>query len=316
MTQSECEYRDYIKCQTYMSVKVMQNKTPKILIIGLGQIGYANAEYISEIGFHADGYDINKDAVKRAIADGVIRKEAKTFENYDYYMICVSTHDPQTVTLPSFDGLIRTIKRINREAKKTVLITIESTISETVCDEILNAVDHKLHVAHMTHRYYVKEKGKHGVRQLRVLGGCKQCCVNEAKNFYGRILDIPFCVVSSLKLAALCKVVENTYRFLEIAFAEELKILCDSHALDFEELRNAVNTKWNINILEPRAGIGGHCLPKDTQMYLDMAKNISSSIMESAVYINAEFEANLLDKRDFGIIPYKEKLINARQSLF
>jgi UDP-N-acetyl-D-mannosaminuronate dehydrogenase len=77
--------------------------------------------------------------------------------------------------------------------------------------------------------------------------------------------------------------VENSYRFVEIAFAEELKMMCDQLGVAYEGLRQAVNTKWNIKLLEAKDGIGGHCLPKDTQMYLNVATNfLNLSIVEAA----------------------------------
>jgi nucleotide sugar dehydrogenase len=289
----------------------MKNESPKILIIGLGQIGYANAEYLTKLGLHADGFDINENATKKAISDKVIKKEPPTFQDYDCYMICVSTHDPQNMSIPNFNGLDDVIKRISREGKENALITIESTISKHFCDRILSTLGHRLHVVHVPHRYYDKEKERHGVKQLRVLGGYKKCCVKEAKNFYENVLGIPLHEVGSLQVAALSKVVENTHRFLEIAFAEELKLLCDSYALDFRELREAVNTKWNVKILEAQKGIGGHCLPKDTQMYLRLTRNMPSSILESAVQIDNKFKSNLLDKTTFGILPFDKKVITA-----
>ena len=77
----------------------------------------------------------------------------------------------------------------------------------------------------------IKEKKDHGVRQLRVLGGCKTCCSSEAISFYKNILDIPIYTLTSVELAELTKVVENTHRFLEIAFAEELKMFCEGTGL-------------------------------------------------------------------------------------
>jgi UDP-N-acetyl-D-mannosaminuronic acid dehydrogenase len=90
-------------------------------------------------------------------------------------------------------------------------------------------------------------------------------------------LGIPLQILTCVEFAELTKVIENTHRFLEIAFAQELKMFCDDHALDFEELRASVNTKWNENIFEARQGIGGHWLPKDTQMYYEMSKHLLSS---------------------------------------
>ncbi|HEY7080699.1 MAG TPA: hypothetical protein VH500_13420, partial [Nitrososphaeraceae archaeon] len=55
------------------------------------------------------------------------------------------------------------------------------------------------------------------------------------------------------------------------------------------ELREALNTKWNVNILEPRDGIGGHCLPKDTKMFLQSSKSIRSKILASAIEVDEDY---------------------------
>jgi UDP-N-acetyl-D-mannosaminuronate dehydrogenase len=54
-------------------------------------------------------------------------------------------------------------------------------------------------------------------------------------------------------------------------------------------LRDSLNTKWNVNILEPREGIGGHCLPKDTKMFLNSSKSIRSRIIEAAIQVDSEY---------------------------
>jgi UDP-N-acetyl-D-mannosaminuronic acid dehydrogenase len=54
-------------------------------------------------------------------------------------------------------------------------------------------------------------------------------------------------------------------------------------------LRDSLNTKWNVNILEPREGIGGHCLPKDTKMFLNSSKSIKSKILEAAIEVDNEY---------------------------
>ncbi|HYZ59817.1 MAG TPA: hypothetical protein VE544_09190, partial [Nitrososphaeraceae archaeon] len=54
-------------------------------------------------------------------------------------------------------------------------------------------------------------------------------------------------------------------------------------------LRDSLNTKWNVNILEPREGIGGHCLPKDTKMFLNSSKSIKSRILEAAIDVDNEY---------------------------
>jgi UDP-N-acetyl-D-mannosaminuronic acid dehydrogenase len=293
----------------------MNTTNPKILIIGLGEIGYHNAEYISQTGLNVEGYDINPKAIQRALNDKVITKESQSFQNYDCYMICVSTHNPQNMFVPYFDGLLSVAERLAVEGKEGALVTIESTIPRGMTDKICDILKHRLHVAHVPHRYFGEEKKEHGVNQLRVLGGCNACCIFEATEFYRDLLGIPIKPVTSPQIAELTKVLENTHRFLEIAFAEELKMFCEEQGLDFEELRASINSKWNENILEARDGIGGHCLPKDTKMFFELSKHllpnstIAAAIQSDELYkkiVKKEFFVCSLEKVTVGSIKKSE----------
>ena len=99
-------------------------------------------------------------------------------------------------------------------------------------------------------------------------------------------LGIPMHPVSEVEIAELTKIVENAHRYLQIAFAEDLYLYCQANNINFAELRDSLNTKWNVNVLEPREGIGGHCLPKDTKMFLNSStftkSSISSKIIQAA----------------------------------
>ena len=85
--------------------------------------------------------------------------------------------------------------------------------------------------------------------------------------------------VSDIEIAELTKIAENAHRYLQIAFAEDLYLYCQANNINFTELRDALNTKWNVHILEPREGIGGHCLPKDTKMFLQSSQSLKSKIL-------------------------------------
>jgi UDP-N-acetyl-D-mannosaminuronate dehydrogenase len=102
-------------------------------------------------------------------------------------------------------------------------------------------------------------------------------------------LGIPMHPVSDIEIAELTKIIENAHRYLQIAFAEDLYLYCQANNINFAELRDSLNTKWNVNILEPREGIGGHCLPKDTTMFLNSSKSIKSKIIEAAIQVDAEY---------------------------
>jgi UDP-N-acetyl-D-mannosaminuronic acid dehydrogenase len=102
-------------------------------------------------------------------------------------------------------------------------------------------------------------------------------------------LGIPMHPVPEVEIAELTKIVENAHRYLQIAFAEDLYLYCQANNINFAELRDSLNTKWNVNILEPRDGIGGHCLPKDTKMFLSSSKSIKSKIIEAAIQVDSEY---------------------------
>ena len=288
----------------------------RILIIGLGQIGYHDAEYMTSLGLRVDGYDINRKTGERALKEGILRTLTTSFQDYDCYVIAVSTHNPLNIEQPSFDALFQIAERLSCEGKKNALVAIESTVTKGTCDEIQDILGHRLHVAHVPHRFFGEDKMTHGVRQLRVLGGCNKCCTQKALRFYGGILNIPVHRVRLIELAELSKVIENSHRFLEIAFAEELKMMCDAYGWSFEELREAVNTKWNVKILEARQGIEGHCLPKDSQMYLNLSNSIAqASIIDGAKATDREYKQKLEQNKGLRTIvpdiPFHQHPISA-----
>ena len=271
-----------------------KTESQKVLVIGLGQIGYSNAEYMTRRGLHVEGFDISEKAVKRALDDGVIQNRATGFAGYDYYFICISTHNPDDMFVPYQQGIFDLAETIAKEGKEGALLGIDSTITRGTTRKVCDIVGHKLHVVHVPHRFYIHEKDKHGVNQTRVLGGCESCCVEKGREFYGEMLGIPLHAVSAVETAELTKIVENTYRYVEIAFAEELKIFCDNSGISFGELRGAINTKGNIKILHAKKCIGGDCLPKDSQMFLTLTRNVlETSIIDAAKKIDLEYRRHI-----------------------
>ena len=100
-------------------------------------------------------------------------------------------------------------------------------------------------------------------------------------------LGIPLHPVSNIEIAEISKIAENAHRYLQIAFAEDLYLYSQANGINFAELREALNSKWNVNILEPRDGIGGHCLPKDTKMFLQSSQSQNKSkILGAAIEVD------------------------------
>jgi UDP-N-acetyl-D-mannosaminuronate dehydrogenase len=298
---------DYLNCS-----KSPDEKFSKILIVGLGRVGLPVAKYVKKRGFDVYGYDIDPKMMNKAEKTEGIKK-ATSFDNFDAYILCILTHKPEDIFSPQIDDLLAVVDRISNEAKNGGLISIESTIPKGTSRKILEKVKHRLHVAHVPHRYYSLEPEKHGVNQVRVMGGVYECCLKTAMRFYDgkksslkenlnhgsksessqllkRHLGIPVHPVSEIEIAELSKIVENTNRYLQIAFAEELYLYCQANNIDFSELHDALNTKWNVEILEPREGIGGHCLPKDTKMFLESTKTWKSKIVTAAVEVDEDYQ--------------------------
>jgi UDP-N-acetyl-D-mannosaminuronic acid dehydrogenase len=338
----------------------------KVLIIGLGQLGLPVAKYVKEKGFDVYGYDISQKAIQRAEKIAAIKK-ADNFSEFDVYIICISTHKPDDMFTPQIDGLLSIVQeKIAKEAKNGSLVSIESTIPRGTSKKVFEMLNHRLHVAHIPHRWYALEEKEHGVNQLRVVGGVCDCCLNAAVQFYGQInvsnninnnndsnnkinidngngnangknsilmgdtgieithstvddatsssssttgkknidinytpnLEIPLHPVSDVEIAEITKIAENAHRYLQIAFAEDIYLYCQSNSINFPELREALNTKWNVEILEPRDGIGGHCLPKDTKMFLQSSKSVAtrSRILTASMEVDEEYKRYRLSR--------------------
>ncbi len=293
-------------------------KRNKVVVIGLGQLGLPVAKYVKEKGFDAYGYDISEKAMSTAEANFGIKK-ATNFGHFDVLIICVSTHVPDDMFSPQVDGLMSVVEKISREAKTGALVSIESTIPKGTSQKVFKRLGHRLHVVHAPHRWYALEEQDHGVNQLRILGGVNKCCLEEGLKFYdGKIsnnngnltpandetlaLSIPMHPVSSIEVAELTKIIENAHRYLQIAFAEELYLYCSANSISFPELRNSLNTKWNVQILEPGDGIGGHCLPKDTKMFINSSNAMKIKILQAATEID-ECYRNYIQSREKMTIP-------------
>jgi UDP-N-acetyl-D-mannosaminuronate dehydrogenase len=113
--------------------------------------------------------------------------------------------------------------------------------------------------------------------------------VSKSMLYKTQSLDIPMHPVSEIEIAELTKVIENANRYMQIAFAEDLYLYCQTNNMNFSELRDALNTKWNVEILEPRDGIGGHCLPKDTKMFVKSTRSIRSKILAAAMEVDLDY---------------------------
>jgi UDP-N-acetyl-D-mannosaminuronic acid dehydrogenase len=299
-------FENYLEAEKVITHLQDEISFDKILVIGLGQLGLPVAKYVKEKGFDVYGYDNNQLAMDNAENQHGIKK-IENFRDVDVFMICISTHREDDISSPQVDGLMAITRKIAKEATNGKLVSIESTVPRGTTRKMFEILEHRFHVVHAPHRWYALEEDVHGVNQLRVIGGVCDCCLRTGIRFYNgveheersdleyysgtksyRSLHIPMYSVSTVELAELSKIVENADRYLQIAFAEDLYMFCKANRISFAELRDAVNTKWNVNILEPRDGIGGHCIPKDTRMFLESSE-IKSKILIAAQEVDKNY---------------------------
>lgn len=258
-----------------------------ICVVGLGEIGLSTAKYSRDKGLKVFGYDINEDVAKRANQQGIHAfSEWQKVPEADVYVICVSTWNASGQ--PDLSAVFDISKKISSRTNKGSLVSIESTIFPGTSKKIYNSIFHgDVKLVHVPHRYWADDPVSHGVRQRRVIGAVNQDSLETGKKFYGNLLDIPLHAVSSIEESEMCKISENAYRYVQIAFAEELKMICEDLALDFEEVRKACNTKWNTEILDAREGIRGKCLPKDRASLASLSGH--NTLLEASKKVDEQY---------------------------
>jgi UDP-N-acetyl-D-mannosaminuronic acid dehydrogenase len=270
----------------------------KVCVVGLGQIGFPVAEYVVEKGLQVWGYDISPKAVERFAKTKVkATTDWNSIPAMDVYIVSVTT--AQIDNKPDMSAVFDVSKKIAASAKPTALVAIESTIVPGTSRKILQEIfKNKIHMVHAPHRYWADEPVAHGVNQLRVIGGVDQASLDCGLKFYKEILGIPMHVCGSIEVAEMCKIAENTHRYLQIAYAEDLKMICAKAGISFDELRTAMNTKWNVDLPEARDGIGRHCLPKDIRYVTSLAP---STLLDAAIKLDTQYREWLAKQKSHNL---------------
>ena len=256
-------------------------------VVGLGQVGLPVAQYVRAKGFEVWAYDINPVTVENARGMGILKATSswQDVPPVDVYIICVTTG--QVNGGPDLSPVFDVCKKIAQEARSSSLVSIESTIIPGTCKKIFETIfKSRVNLVHVPHRYWANDSEKHGVNQIRAIGGVNSESLSAGVKFYQDTLGIPMHVASSVEVAEMCKITENSHRYLQIAFTEEVKMICAKIGLDFDEVRKACNTKWNVDMPEARSGIGGHCLPKDIRYVTSLAP---SQLLESAIDVDKKY---------------------------
>jgi len=264
----------------------------KVCIVGMGEIGSGlysamNSSGIDEIV----GVDVNPKRVEALKSRGFnVTSEIPLDQNV--YVISVLLSEQVVDVI------------VSNKLPENALIVVESTIAPGAANCIIGLKPWTKLVL-FPHRYDPDSVEKHGFLNLskdfvRVMGAANEKVKGEALEFYSRYLDTGFVHSTSMEVAELVKPLENAYRFLEIAVAEELKMILDRKGIPFDEVRNAVNSKWNTNIKNAMNGIGRHCLPKDIRIMNSFLEG--NSFFKTAIEAEQEYRRYLAAN---GIEPAK-----------
>jgi nucleotide sugar dehydrogenase len=260
-----------------------------VCVMGLGNIGLPVVQHVSKIYRQTHGYDISQEAVNAVKKIGINASTELVYA--DIYVVAVNTwYRNGYPDMSAIEDCTKRASKLNPNA----LICFESTLTKGTARELAKKYNLS-NVAVCPHRWWKQEEDKYGVVQLRVLGTLNQESQKNALDFYNT-LKIPTHTVNSMEIAELSKLVENTYYYLRIAYAEELKLLCDENRINFDELREAVNTKWNVDMAEARDGIGGECLPKDIQLLINTYPN-NTPLLQGAISTDNNYRAKLTHKK-------------------
>ena len=273
--------------------KKIKNKEAKIAVIGLGYVGLPVAALFAKTGFDVLGIDIKKDRVDKInsglspiegyepgleeLLAKVIEKKSLTAST-DYGLIAGSEIiliDVETPVdehnVPQYVALRSALCSLAAVIKEGALIIIESTIAPGTMKKVVQPILEEKSGKKLNQGFYLGNcpervmPGKllHNLQNLsRVVGGSSPVISNTMVSLYDHIVEADLDPTDWIT-AELVKTVENTYRDVQIAFANEMALICEALGGDVWKVRELVNKSPFRNMHLPGAGVGGHCIPKD-----------------------------------------------------
>ena len=264
----------------------MNKKT--VCVVGLGYIGLPTAALLASNGYQVVGVDLNTHAVETInqgrihivepdldafVRSAVSAERLKAFttpQAGDVYMICVPTpfHEGEGIPQPNIDYVLAATRSIAGFVKPGDLVILESTspvgttqqMSEVLKTEGVDIT--QIHMAYCPERVLPGKIMTELVENDRVVGGLTPEATAAVAGFYrtfvrGGVLE------TDAKTAEMCKLTENSFRDVNIAFANELSLICAKEGINVWNLIQLANRHPRVNILQPGAGVGGHCIAVD-----------------------------------------------------
>lgn len=286
----------------------------KVFVVGLGYVGLPLALLTQSKGYSVTGIDFDKNKVQlinnqtTPFVDEDVEQQLKshpvsaqtTYKNIEtanIIVVCVPTPVDEAF-MPDLGPVKAACTEIGRALQKDQLIIIESTINPGVCDDIIIPLLEKssglvsgedFYVAHCPERINPGDKKWNVSNIPRVVGANDEKSLNRAVDFYKDIINGTIKPMNSLKEAEAVKVVENSFRDINIAFVNELAMSFSVLGIDVVNVIDGAATKpFAFMPHYPGAGVGGHCIPVDPYYLIEYAKTkgFSHKFLSAAREIN------------------------------
>jgi len=319
----------------------IRNRTAKVGIVGLGYVGLPLAVEFAKAGFDVTGIDLSEDKVARVnagnsyiadIPEGVLAplvaagklKATSDFgviSELDTINICVPTPLRKTKD-PDMSYIVSACQEIAKYFHKGMLVILESTTYPGTTDEIVLPMleTAQLRVGRDFFLCFSPERVDPGNPQYqtanipKVVGGATLACTEVGALFYSQALEkvVP---VSSTQVAEMVKLLENTFRMINIGLANEIAMMCGRMDINVWEVIEAAATKpFGFMPFYPGPGLGGHCIPIDP-FYLSWKTKqagIEARFIELAGHINGQMPLFVVEKVQNALNDHSKAVKGAR----
>lgn len=274
-----------------------------VCVVGLGYVGLPTAALFAEAGLRVCGVDNNPKRLKclangetnsgedhlDAILSNVLKSSNLKLSDRplpaENYLICVPTPVGKSENFVS-DAVVAATKDIARVAQEGDLLVLESTCPPGTTEYLLELVRElradlrdsgAILAAHCPERVLPGNTIEELRNNSRIVGGCSPRASERAKALFARICKGQIRITDS-RTAEMTKLVENTYRDVNIALANELSMICDSLDVSNSEVRELANMHPRVNLHQSGIGVGGHCISVDPWFIVDRAPRLSRLI--------------------------------------
>lgn len=279
----------------------------KVCVLGLGYIGLPTAALLANRGYLVHGVDINRKVVetvnkggihivepdldtfvRAAIQSGLLKASIKP-SKADVFIIAVPTPFHEGY-IPNIDYVLRAANSVAPYVQKDNIVILESTSPVGTTSNVRKVLEKrgvdisKIHLAYCPERVLPGNIMKELIDNDRIIGGVDARSSQVVAEFYKTFVNGEIFLTDD-RTAEMAKLVENSYRDVNIAFANELSILCDKFGINVKELITLANKHPRVKILHPGCGVGGHCIAVDPWFLVD-AGGEDTRLIKTARFVN------------------------------